>query len=201
VKDAACKPIRSSEHECGKIRNPFINARTTSAIGLAFRPRMGLRGLRRARAAHLSLTAILAMHRRAGFLHQHAMSLEKYLTELRDLRATGAAVQETSYYSALAGLLNSLGARLKPAVRCVVHVASTGAGIPDVGLFAAEQFERRDARDPLPGQVPARGVVEAKPPTDDVEKVAKSEQVKKYLDRYGAVLVTNYRDFLTIERV
>src|SRR3712207_7676236 len=33
---------------------------------------------------------------------------------------------------------------------------------------------------------------------DDVEKIAGSEQVKKYLDKYGLVLVSNYRDFLLV---
>ena len=126
--------------------------------------------------------------------------LQRYLTELRDLRATGAAVKETSFYPALSALLESLGKSLKPSVRCIVHIASTGAGIPDIGLFTQEQFERRTAHEPQPGQLPARGVVEAKPPTEDVEKVAQSEQVKKYLARYGAVLVTNYRDFLLVVR-
>jgi hypothetical protein len=126
--------------------------------------------------------------------------LQQYVTELRDLRATGATVEETSYYPALAALLNALGRPLKPVVRCVVHIASTGAGLPDIGLFSQEQFERRDAREALPGQLPGRGVVEAKPPTDDVEKVALSEQVGKCLTRYGAVLVTNYRDFLLVVR-
>jgi len=126
--------------------------------------------------------------------------LQQYLTELRDLRATGATVKETSFYPALASLLNAVGVRLKPAVRCIVHVASTGAGIPDIGLFTADQFARRDVREPLPGQLPARGVVEAKAASEDVEPTARSEQVKKYLDRYGAVLVTNYRDFLLVVR-
>jgi hypothetical protein len=126
--------------------------------------------------------------------------LQRYLTELRDLRATGAAVPETSYYPALSGLLDALGKTLKPGVRCVVHLASTGAGLPDIGLFSQEQFDRRDSREALPGQLPARGVVEAKPPGDDVERVAQSEQVRKYLNGYGAVLVTNYRDFLLVER-
>jgi hypothetical protein len=126
--------------------------------------------------------------------------LQRYLTELRDLHATGAAVPETSYYPVLSGLLDALGKSLKPGVRCVVHIASTGAGIPDIGLFTQEQFAQRDAREPQSGQPPARGVVEAKPPTDDVEKVAQSEQVAKYLTRYGAVLVTNYRDFLLVMR-
>ncbi len=126
--------------------------------------------------------------------------LQQYLTEIRDLRATGATVEETSFYPALAALLNALGRPLKPGVRCVVHIASTGAGLPDIGLFTQEQFERRDAPEALPGQLPGRGVVEAKPPADDVEKVAQSDQVGKYLVRCGAVLVTNYRDFLLVVR-
>ena len=39
--------------------------------------------------------------------------LESYLTELRDTRSTGAAVPETSSYSALRTLLNEIGATLK----------------------------------------------------------------------------------------
>lgn len=135
-----------------------------------------------------------------GALQHYVTPLQQYLTELRDLRATGATVKETSYYPALAALLNAVGKRLKPNVRCVVHVASTGAGIPDLGLFTGDQFEKRDAHEPLPSQPPARGVVEVKAATEDVEKTAQSAQVRKYLDRYGAVLVTNYRDFLLLVR-
>lgn len=46
--------------------------------------------------------------------------LETYLRSLRDIRSTGSAVAETSYYPALAGLLDSIGATLKPKVRCVL---------------------------------------------------------------------------------
>ena len=126
--------------------------------------------------------------------------IQQYLTELRDIRSTGAAVKETSFYPALAALLNSLGDKLRPAVRCVVHVASTGAGIPDIGLFTADQFEKRSAREPLSGQMPSRGVVEAKAVAEEVERTAQSAQVTRYLERYGAVLVTNYRDFLLVGR-
>jgi len=40
--------------------------------------------------------------------------LEAYLREVRDIRGTGAAVPETSYYPALRDLLNAVGATLKP---------------------------------------------------------------------------------------
>jgi hypothetical protein len=38
-----------------------------------------------------------------------------------------------------------------------------GAGLPDFGLFIADQFQRASA-DTLPGQKPGRGVVEIKGP-------------------------------------
>jgi hypothetical protein len=88
-------------------------------------------------------------------------ALASYLTEIRDLKSTGATLQETSYYSALAALLNALGRDLKPRVRCVTHIASTGAGIPDIGLFTQEQFLSGPTLEPLPGQLPARGVLES----------------------------------------
>jgi hypothetical protein len=44
--------------------------------------------------------------------------LEEYLTELNPIRATGAAVEETSYYPTLANLFNAVGRSLKPKVRC-----------------------------------------------------------------------------------
>src|SRR5208283_633991 len=65
--------------------------------------------------------------------------LEDYLRELRDIRRSGSAVPETSYYPALAALLDAVGATLKPKVRCIVN-PSHGAGIPDVGLFTPDQF-------------------------------------------------------------
>ncbi len=40
--------------------------------------------------------------------------LEAYLRDLRDIRSTGAAVPETSYYGCLERLLNEIGRMLKP---------------------------------------------------------------------------------------
>jgi hypothetical protein len=126
--------------------------------------------------------------------------LETYLKDLRDIRATGAAVAETSFYTPLANLLNELGKTLKPKVRAVINIANRGAGLPDGGLFTADQFRRTSDAAPRPGQLPARGVVEAKPPAEDVREVARRPQVKRYLAEYGLVLVTNYRDFLLLGR-
>ncbi|MCP9495401.1 MAG: hypothetical protein MSG64_13220 [Pyrinomonadaceae bacterium MAG19_C2-C3] len=66
--------------------------------------------------------------------------LETYFSDLRDTRATGEAVKETSFYPALSTMLNAYGAELKPKVRCVINIKNRGAGIPDGGLFSGEQL-------------------------------------------------------------
>jgi hypothetical protein len=124
--------------------------------------------------------------------------LETYLVELRNIRASGAAVPETSGYGALANLLNEVGHKLKPRVRCFINLANTGAGIPDGGLFTANQFDKAQAAEPLTGQMPARGALEVKPVTDDAHAVAAGEQVAKYLEKYRQVLVTSYREFVLV---
>ena len=100
-------------------------------------------------------------------------------------------------------LLSDIGKHLSPKVRCVINLANRGAGLPDAGLFSADQFRRKtrtdDSKDdPFLNQNPSRGVIEAKPLADDVHKVAESEQVERYWNRYGMVLVTNYRAFALI---
>lgn len=67
--------------------------------------------------------------------------LETYLEELRAIRSSGAAVKETSGYGVLATLLNAVGHMLKPKVRCFIHVKNSGAGLPDGGLFTADQLK------------------------------------------------------------
>jgi hypothetical protein len=124
--------------------------------------------------------------------------LQSYLRDLQMTRATGAAVKETSYYDALANLLNGVGAALKPKVRCILHPQNRGAGIPDGGLFAQELWQKADESALLAGQIPARGVVEVKGTGEEVTKVAVSAQVAKYFARYRQVLVTNYREFALV---
>ena len=132
---------------------------------------------------------------------KHAQSdttaVEQYFRELHDIRSTGAAVPETSYYGILANLLNHIGHTLKPKVRCIIHLANRGAGIPDGGLFSANQFQKGE-HEPTPGQPPERGVIEIKPASDDAFVTAGGKQVSKYWQKYGLVLVTNYRDFVLV---
>ncbi|CAN5737390.1 hypothetical protein BH23GEM7_BH23GEM7_39330 [soil metagenome] len=124
--------------------------------------------------------------------------LESYLREIRDIRYSGAAVQETSYYGPLATLLNEVGRALRPRVQCFINLQNRGAGIPDGGFFTADQLPRGAEGEALPGQLPARGALEVKGTSADAWKVAESEQVAKYLAKYGQVQVTNLRDWVLI---
>ena len=85
--------------------------------------------------------------------------LEAYLRDVRDIRSTGAAVPETSYYPALRDLLNAVGATLKPKVRCLVNPKNQGVGIPDIGLFTPDQFQKGEPDQWIDGTKPSRGVV------------------------------------------
>ncbi|MGH8430012.1 MAG: type ISP restriction/modification enzyme, partial [Solimonas sp.] len=121
--------------------------------------------------------------------------VEDYFTALRDAHRLGAGTPERSYYAALAGLLNAVGADLRGRVLCLPDLENTGAGHPDFGLFAASQLQRGT---PRKGQMPERGVIEMKPVADDAWLRAKTEQVTKYFEAYRLVIVTNLRDFLII---
>ena len=125
--------------------------------------------------------------------------IQTFFTELRDTRLSGVAVKETSYYPYLANLLSATGKKLKPRVRCIIHPRSIGAGLPDGALITTDQ--KSSVADPLAeGLIPSRGVVEIKSPGADAGQVAQSEQVKKYLNKYGLVLVTNFRQYILLSR-
>ncbi len=126
--------------------------------------------------------------------------VERYLTDIGEIRGTRSNVPETSFYPALERLLSDIGRTLSPKVRCVIHLANRGAGLPDGGLFTADQFRRKthdaDATGkPFLVENPSRGAIEAKAPDEEVREVAGTEQVERYLMRYGMVLVTNFRAF------
>ncbi len=121
-----------------------------------------------------------------------ATAVEAYFADLRRIRASGGATGERSSYGPLANLLNAISGMLKPKVFCVGELAQQGAGRPGFGLYATKQAQRGRPRE---GQIPECGVVEVKPPDDDVWLTAAGEQVSRYWGRYHLVLVTNTRDF------
>ena len=122
-------------------------------------------------------------------------TLARYLSGVRKIRSLGS-VPETSYYPPLAELLGTIGQGISPKVRCVVYPKSQGAGIPDLALFSADQIPANG--EPRAGVIPSRGVIEAKGVGEDINRIAASKQVAKYLERYGQVLVTNLREFLLV---
>ena len=122
-------------------------------------------------------------------------AVETYLADLQRIRASGGATGERSSYGPLVGLLNAIGATLKPKVFCVGELADQGAGHPDFGLYAAKQVQKGQ---PKQGQVPEGGVVEVKAADDDAWLTAASDQVSRYWERYRLVLVTNTRDFVLV---
>ena len=70
-------------------------------------------------------------------------ALEKYLSDVRDIRLSGEGVSELSYYPALQQLLEEVGGGLKPKVRCLMNLKNHGAGLPDGGLFTADQVRQK----------------------------------------------------------
>jgi hypothetical protein len=111
---------------------------------------------------------------------------------MAEIRGTGGATKETSYYSALENLLNQFGCHLKPKVICNGQLRNEGAGNPDFGLYDKNQIQ---GGEPRKGQIPERGVIEVKGLADQTWQTAKSAQATKYFDLYRLVLITNYREF------
>ena len=131
--------------------------------------------------------------------------VEQYLSDMGAIRATQAGTGETSYYTALSTLLNEIGSTLNPKVRCVIQLQNKGAGMPDGGMFTADQFKTKAAKqnagaNPLAVLPPSRGVIEVKSPAEGMPGILASEQVARYWEHYGLVLVTNYRAFALIGR-
>jgi len=121
--------------------------------------------------------------------------IREYLSRMADIRGTGGATKETSYYSALENLLNHFGKTPKPQVICNGQLRNQGADNPDFGLYTKSQIQ---GGEPRKGQIPERGVIEVKGVADSTLLTAKSEQVTKYFGFYRLVLVTNYREFRLI---
>jgi hypothetical protein len=109
---------------------------------------------------------------------------------------TGEAVAETSYYGQLERVLNEVGKVLSPVVTCVLTTKNRGAGVPDGGLFIARQAVAEAGDSALLVRAPERGVMEVKGPAQDVMRVGRSAQVRRYLARYGKILICTYRDFV-----
>lgn len=121
--------------------------------------------------------------------------IEPYLEKLAEIRASGHATDETSYYPAIEALLADLGKALKPRVVPVLQLKDRGADHPDGGLFTQDQLRKHAKPDDFAIQPPNRGAIEVKGLGENLDDTIKSEQVAKYVRAYGQVLLTNYREF------
>lgn len=128
--------------------------------------------------------------------------VEEYFQNIREVRVSGNATVETSYYPALEKLLTEVGHTLKPKIKPVLQLKDYGAGLPDGGLFSQDQLKKpkSGSKPDFATQLPSRGAVEIKSPGADLDKVQCSEQVAKYLQKYGQVLLTNLREFRIIRQ-
>lgn len=121
-----------------------------------------------------------------------------YLQKVREIRSTGGATPESTYYPALDGLLNGVGDTLRPRVHAVGPISTEkGEVYPDGGLYTSHQLQEGD---PIRGVKPIRGVVEVKAPDIPIERLLdpstkEGKQVEGYRKKYRGVLVTNLREF------
>lgn len=123
-----------------------------------------------------------------------------YLDELSHIRSL-PGTRETSFYPAVANLLNQVGDELRPRVYCLHH-PSGGEGIPDFGLFEQTAFRRGERPEWRAGILPDRGAVEVKGAGRRIQALLDSDQIQKgYLPAYGLVLATNLWQFRLLDNV
>ncbi len=108
-----------------------------------------------------------------------------YLNRVREIKESGIASLERSYYPALDTLFNTLGATLSPKVLAIHDISDQGSGHPDYALQ-------------VDGTHDFRAVIEAKPANIDVTVIMQSDQVRRYLSAYNLCLVVNLRDFALV---
>ena len=124
--------------------------------------------------------------------------IDTYLDEVSRIRSL-PGTRETSYYPAVANLLNQIGGALKPKVYCLHH-PSGGDGIPDFGLFEQTLFRRGESPEWRAGIAPDRGVVEVKGADHRIQTLLDSDQVReRYLPAYGLVLATNLWQYRLVD--
>ena len=117
--------------------------------------------------------------------------LDLYLDEVARVKATMAGTKETSYYPAVAMVLNAVGRELKPSVYCLHHPSGKD-GIPDFGLFEQTKFKKGEQPTWKDGIIPERGAVEVKGAGHPIKTLLTSKQItEKYLPSYGLLLATN----------
>lgn len=118
--------------------------------------------------------------------------MKRGLSRMRQIRG-GQSTSETSLYGPLESMLNEIYEELGLDAICNSQ-PGTGSMHPDYGVFRKSTCDSELAS----GSGPEFAVIEMKGPSEDVRKVAKEKQVRKYLSKHGVVVISNYREFLLI---
>ncbi|MHB8525243.1 MAG: hypothetical protein ACYDD2_03695 [Candidatus Acidiferrales bacterium] len=106
------------------------------------------------------------------------MPFKSYVAELKSIRNSGQAT-ENSYYTALGSLIEDLD----PSVAVVINPKKTPHGSPDFRLT-----RKKNVLDfPV-------GWIEAKEPGEDLNKIARSDQPKRYYNLPNLIL-TDFLEF------
>ena len=123
--------------------------------------------------------------------------LEDYLRELRDIRRSGSGGSRNLL---LSGARRALGCRRRNSeTQGPVHSQpKPWRRHPRCRPFHARSISESFCRRTSARTKPSRGVVEAKPTSNDAFLTADGAQVSKYWKEYRQVLVTNFRDFLLV---
>ena len=133
----------------------------------------------------------------SGTKSQLESAAEAFFAELRRVCASGGATGERSAYGPLMGLLDVVGATLKPRVFCASAKSPTGAQAIPISA-STRRMKQAQRGKPRPGQAPERGAVEVKPAGDDAWLAAAGDRVSRYWGRYRLVLATDTRDFVLV---
>ncbi len=113
--------------------------------------------------------------------------VEAYLQQLHDIHGTRHRTPELAYRAPLENLLNAIGSTLDPPAHAAGELSDSGSGRPDFGIYEVRSGS-------------LRAVVEVKAVESEVTEIARGEQITGYCQRYGLVLITNYRDYLLVGR-
>ncbi|MCX7913624.1 MAG: N-6 DNA methylase, partial [Thermodesulfovibrionales bacterium] len=107
--------------------------------------------------------------------------LKQYLKEIHDISIRGDATEE-SYYSALEKLLEDLSDYLGKKFHITTLPKKTEAGNPDFRIWDGRQH--------------IVGYIEAKAPTvENLTQIEQSEQLKRYLQTFPNLILTNFYEF------
>ena len=101
--------------------------------------------------------------------------LEKFLHDVGEIHSSHSAVDETPYYGSLEVLLNEIGNSLQaPSALHHPPQRTREQAYLMVVFLPPSKFDKKSGEKPKNGQLPSRGAMEVKPPSEDAVTLAPS---------------------------